>query len=523
MKTKKWKKQVFVLIMIFTMAVSMAACGNDSSDGGSGEGEKTIVYALSGSWNRLMPYDIVGMYSIVPNEKVFDRLCGFDNENIIYYRAAESIDLSEDQKVFTVHLRKDSKWHDGEPVTAYDWEWTFKTMAQPEFEGYGSRGYLAQFEGTDGSGTGDIQIKALDDYTLEMHLKNPTTPESFFGSYSYYYYVLPKHLLEDIPVDELGTCDFWDNPVGSGPCKFVSETSGYEVVLEAFDDYYLGRPQFDKLIYRMAAEDTLSSGLLSGEFDTTWNSPAADEAIETLDGNKGLHADLMENKILLQLVLNNEKFEPEVRHAIMLAIDKQMIVDSVLKGHGQPACSPLMPSSPYYNTDLKPEYDPDRAKKMLDEAGFDYSQTLSLGASNSDREKVAVIIQDCLAKIGVKVEIETGDSTTLISGARDGSLDMCLLQATTAANPTYLTMNYVKDSVTYCRVQTNKYYDAHVAVSLCTDEQERIQKAWEMQELLYEECPDINLCFQDIYMVCSDKLSNVTVANNDKCWEWEVK
>ena len=520
---KKWKKQAIAIILIISMLAAMTACGNKSDDGTETTDGKTIVYALSGAWNRLMPYDIVGLFSIIPNEKIFDRLCGFDNENIIYYRAAESIDLSEDQTVFTVHLRKDSTWHDGEPVTAHDWEWTFKTMAQPEFEGYGSRGYLSQFEGTDGSGTGDIQIKALDDYTLEMHLKSPTTPEAFFGSYSYYYYVLPKHLLEDIPVDELGTCDFWDNPIGSGPCKFVSETSGYEVVLEAYDDYYLGRPQFDQLIYRVISEETLSSGLLSGEFDIGWNAPTAEEAVETLDGNSGLHAELMDNKIVLQMVLNNEKFEPEVRHAFMLAIDKQMIVDSVLKGYGEPACSPLMPSSPYYNTDLKVEYDPDRAKKILDEAGFDYNQTLSLGASNTDREKVAVIIQDCLAKIGVKVEILTGDSTTLISGARDGSIDMCLLQATTAANPTYLTMNYVLNSVTYCRVQTDKYYNAHVEVNLCTDEQERIEKAWEMQELLYEECPDINLCFQDIYMVCSEKLDNVTVANNDKCWEWEVK
>ncbi len=293
----------------------------------------------------------------------------------------------KDQTVFTVHLRKDSKWHDGEPVTAHDWEWTFKTMAKPEFEGYGSRGFLTQFAGTDGSGTGDIQIKAIDDYTLEMHLKNPTTPEAFFGSYSYYYYVLPKHLLEDIPVDELGTCDFWDNPIGSGPCKFVSEKPGYEVVLEAYDDYYLGRPQFDKLIYRVMSEETLSSGLLAGEFDVGWNTVTAEEALESLDGKNGLHADLVDNKINIQMVLNNEKFGPEVRHAFELAIDKQLIVDSVLKGYGEPVCSALMPSSPYYNKDLKVEYNPDKAKKMLKEANFDFSQTISLGASNSDREK----------------------------------------------------------------------------------------------------------------------------------------
>lgn len=522
---RKRKKQMLVIVMILSMLVTMAACGGDAggNDNADGNGEKSVVYALNGAWNRLMPYDIVGLLSIIPNEKIFDRLCGLDNDNIIYYRAAESIDLSKDKKVFTIHLRKDSKWHDGEPVTAYDWEWTFKTMTKKEFEGYGSRNYLAQFAGTNESGTGDPEVKALDKYTLEVHLKNPSTPEGFFGSYSYYIYVLPKHLLEDIPVDELGTCDFWDHPIGSGPCKFVSETPGYEVVMEAFDDYYLGRPQFDKLIYRVISDKTLSSGLLAGEFDSGWDAPIAEEAIETLDGHNGLHAELMQNKRVIQLYLNNEKFAPEIRHAFMLAIDKQMIVDSVLKGYGSPACSPLTPGSPYLNTDLKPEYEPEKAKQLLEEAGFDFSQTYSIGVSTPDREKMAVIVQDCLSKIGVKIRIETGEQSAIIAGARDGSLDMSILEGTTASSPTYQMMNYATDGITYGRVQDRKYFDACVTVNLCTTEEERIQKAWEMQDLIYEECPEITLCYRDIYMVCSKKLNNIEVANNDKCWEWEVK
>ena len=521
---KKWKKQMLVIIMIVSMLVTMAACGSDTGGSNGGEtDEKTIVYALSGQWNRIMPYDLVGLLSIIPNEKIFDRLCGLDNDSIIYYRAAESIDLSKDQKVFTVHLRKDSKWHDGEPVTAYDWEWTFKTMAKKEFEGYGNRGYLAQFEGTDASGTGDINVKALDDYTFEMHLKNPSTPEGFFGAYSYYFYVLPKHLLEDIPVDELGTCDFWDHPIGSGPCRFVSETPGYEVVMEAFDDYYLGRPEFDKLIYRVISDKTLSSGLLSGEFDCGWDAPTAEEALETLDGKHGLHAELMQNKRIIQMFINNEKFSPEVRHAFMIAIDKQLIVDSVLKGYGSPAASHLTPGSPYLNTDLGVECDPETAKKMLEDANFDFSQTYTIGLSTPDREKMAVIIQDCLGKIGVKLKIETGEQTAIISGARDGSIDMSIMESTTAASPTFQMMEYATDGITYSRVHDRKYYDAHVAVNLCTTEEERIQKAWEMQQLLYDECPSIPLCYRDIYMVCSAKLDNIEVANNDKCWEWKVK
>ncbi|MCI8609283.1 MAG: ABC transporter substrate-binding protein [Firmicutes bacterium] len=525
---KHWKKSLIAALMIIAlMATLFTGCGNQDSDNGDepqgdAAGEKTIVYALGGAWNRLMPYDLIGMNSIIPNEKIFDRLVGFDNENIIYYRAAESIDVSEDMKTFTIHLNQNSKWHDGEPVTAYDWEWTFKTMAKPEFEGYGSRGFLSGFAGVDATGTGDIEISAVDEYTLEMHLKSPSTPEAFFGSYSYYYYALPKHLLEDIPVEELGECDFWNNPVGSGPCKFVSETPGYEVELEAFDDYYLGRPEFDKLIYRVADSDTFSAGLLAGEYDICWGNVSAEEALDTLDGKDGLHADLMDNKVVLQLTINNEKFPAKVRHAFELAIDKQLIIDSVLKGHGVVTCSALMPSSPYFNSDIKFERNIEEAKKLLKEANFDLSQTYTLAAGAGSKEQIATIIQQNLAEIGVNCEIVTGDGATLMSGLRDGSLDMGLLQTTTGASPTYLILDYDVEGVTYGRVTDPKYYEKHVEVNQAVDTDERIKLAWELQELLWEESPYINLYAEDIYMVCSAKLNNVTIPNNEKCWEWKV-
>ncbi|MBQ6088065.1 MAG: hypothetical protein IJK95_00740, partial [Firmicutes bacterium] len=71
-------------------------------------------------------------------------------------------------------------------------------------------------------------------------------------------------------------------------------------------------------------------------------------------------------------------------------------------------------------------------------------------------------------------------------------------------------------------VQDNKYYEMHVAVNQATDLEERIELAKEMQKVIFEESPYIWLYDQEIYMVCSDKISNVTVANNDKCWEWVV-
>lgn len=525
---REFRKKFLVLFLAVIMIFTFTACGNNTDEDSSNESadtgtDKTIVYAQTGAWNRIMPYDLVGLMSINPNEKIFDRLCGFDNENIIYYRAAESIDVSEDKLVFTVHLREDSLWHDGEPVTAYDWEWTFKTMAQPQFEGYGSRGYLSVFEGTDSSGTGDIQIKALDDYTLEMHLKKPNTPEAFFGTYSYYYYVLPKHCLENYSLDELGTCEFWDNPIGSGPCKFVSETPGYEVVVVPFEDYYLGCPEFDQLIYRVYDAGTLSSAFLAGEIDIAWNTVSADEALNTLDGQNGLHAVKVDNVKNLQMSFNHEVFPKEVRHAFELAIDKQLCVDSVLKGYGEVCSTYVQPGTKYYNTDISTERDVDAAKALLEKAeGFDFDRTYTLGCGTPDYEKIGAIIQQNMAELGIKIEIVTGDPATMLSGARDGSIDMTFVQSTSAANPTYFMKEFDADSVNYGRITDQKWYNKHVEVNISSSEEERIQRAWELQEMLYEDSPYVNIYDQYLYMVCSAKLDNITVPNNDKCWEWKV-
>ena len=71
---KKWKKQVFIIIMIISLMTALAACGGNDANGG-GDAEKTIVYGQGGAWNRLMPYDLIGMFSIMPNEKIFDKMC----------------------------------------------------------------------------------------------------------------------------------------------------------------------------------------------------------------------------------------------------------------------------------------------------------------------------------------------------------------------------------------------------------------------------------------------------------------
>ncbi len=85
----------------------------------------------------------------------------------------------------------------------------------------------------------------MDEYTLKLTFDNPVVPEEFLVEYNRDIYVLPTHLLTDIAPEDLVTSDFWQNPVGSGPCQFVSEVSGSTLVLSANKDYQLGAPGFD--------------------------------------------------------------------------------------------------------------------------------------------------------------------------------------------------------------------------------------------------------------------------------------
>lgn len=470
------------------------------------------------------------MYGIIPNDKVFDGLAYFDNETIIGMRAAESMETSEDGRTITMKLRQNSYFHDGEQVTAEDWFWTLDTMTEPEFEGLASRNYLATLVGTDSVGTkipGEtFGVEAPDKFTLVFHLKEPTSHEAFFGSYSYYYRVLPKHLLEDIPIAELNEHEFWESPIGSGPCKYVSQSGTEELTLAAFDDYYLGRPQFDKLIYRVVKAEAFPAGMLAGEFDVGWDTVSPADGHD-MEGTDGLHLEKVDNTVCVFLSLNNEKFGPKVRKGLDLLIDKQTIVDMVLLGYGEPAVSGNMPTSKYYNNDLKYQRDVEEGKKLLEEAAangdFDFNIVYNLGVANVAREKMGLIIQENFKEAGIELELINSDSATLISNLRDGTFDMGILQGTVAANPTWLISNFNNNAVTYARIQDSKYYDAYVAANLSTNDSEKIELMKVAQQLQYNECPYIYLAHQYIYMLLSEKLSNVTVPNNDVPWEWNVK
>ena len=109
-----------------------------------------------------------------------------------------------------------------------------------------------------------VGVKKIDDYTIEMTMKAPSDPATVFNTLKQFV-VLPKHLLEEIPLAEMHTNEFWQKPIGSGPFMYESQISGERVELAANPGYELGRPDIDKLVIRVVPAANIVSGLMNGE------------------------------------------------------------------------------------------------------------------------------------------------------------------------------------------------------------------------------------------------------------------
>ena len=212
-------------------------------------------------------------------------------------------------------------------------------------------------------------------------------------------------------------------------------------MFKANKDYYLGAPDFDRLVFKKVQSSNLLSGLMSGDIDVlSGNSqiPLADW--ETAKNTQGIVTKSVPTFAYQYMAMNTARdyLTEDVRHAISLAINRQVIVDQLLQGEARIAIGPLAEDHPYFDEKLLPiEYDPEKAKSMLEAAGWDSNRELQVLVStgNEVREKSAILIQQDLQKIGIKTKIQTLDFPTLLTNARNGDYDLCFIGSAGSVDP----------------------------------------------------------------------------------------
>ena len=519
-----------------------AAAGNSAetsaaAEAGSTGGEKVITMAQTGDWDTFMPMNTTNAGADNVIELMFDRLMVINTDGTFGPRLADSWETNEAQDKITYHLNENAKWQDGEPVTAEDVVYSAQVASSSEYN-YLRRIRMKYFAGTDETGcetgTDSIEVAALDDHTVEFTLKDPMDPAIIYALVNRDFFIMPKHLLDSISDADLVNDAFWQKPIGSGPCIFDSMESGVSIEFKANKDYYLGAPDFDRLVFKKVQSSNLLSGLMSGDIDVlSGNSqiPLADW--ETAKNTKGIVTKSVPTFAYQYMAMNTARdyLTEDVRHAISLAINRQVIVDQLLQGEARIAIGPLAEDHPYFDEKLLPiEYDPEKAKSMLEAAGWDSNRELQVLVStgNEVREKSAILIQQDLQKIGIKTKIQTLDFPTLLTNARNGDYDLCFIGSSGSVDPSEsvpnVTAGYMNNFAQLSDPTLGQIGESG-AKEITFEARKKIYDQY--QEELFKQMPMAFLYHTNDLFAYNEKLENVREGAidyniNKNVWEWKV-
>ena len=459
---KEMLKRAAALALSGAVALSLAGCGQSGSGAqtGSGEaaaqagdqsaggeaapaapGEKVVNVGVTSSLNTLNPLLMDGVeINKYATGLMFLPLVELSPDMEFEGMLADSI-TAEDERNFLVHIDEEAVWSDGQPVTADDVVYTALRLCSPVigntammyyvFEGVGDDGYVEE-----GADHVDGIVK-VDDKTVRFTTKDPMSLITFNSSYARYLMPLPKHVLEGVAEADLASYDWFNHPdVVSGPFRVTEFDKDHYISYEANEAYFKGAPAIDRLNIRIVEGSQLLAGLQSGEIDITQNTmsaiPLEDyESVQALENVEASFGDPITNQ---SVFIRTENIpDARVRQAMVYAIDRQQILEQLLKGNGEVSEGFLSSASPYYDDTIEPlGYDPEKAKALLAESGWDGSQVLRFCVDSGDSTFVnaASIIVAQWAAVGIKAQIQTMDINTLMSTAGSGDFDVLAVQYT---------------------------------------------------------------------------------------------
>ena len=547
------KKLCALLASALAFSLVLTGCGNSSgsaqssasssgntsqSETASGPKDEVVTMAIISTWNTLNIYNTSGNYGNCVADQMFERLVTCTHDGEYLPRLADSWEMSDDHMSMTFHLNQNATWHDGEPVTADDVVFTLKAVTSEKMDNY----YRSKFVcvgGTNSDGIcadpSQLQVEAVDEYTVKIGLSTPKDEQTVLSILCSFLYVLPQHILDTGDYSSINDSDFWSAPVGAGPFQFVRETAGEQLELTAYEDYYLGCPDFKTFVIKVVPAASLTAGLLNGDIDVVGAGSIPLSDWETVKSSDNLVAQSITSYSYQYMQFNlsegNDNFQDAaVRTAFDKAIDKQLMVDQLMAGEGLVAVGPMPEYHPYYNEDLVPNtYDPEAAKSELEAAGFDFDRTYTLlvPQGNQVREQSALIIQQNLKDIGITIEIETYDFATVLEMMRNGEFDLGLLGGGSNIDPFESAVIFKPGSAqNYSLLTDSKWYDLAAAGDSLVDFDERKEAFDAFQAALVEDQPYIWLYHQNNLQAYSKRIAEIPMDDfiwyNYEVWTWKL-
>lgn len=434
MKLVNWKKVIpisLALLLLLSGCTNSATTKNNSSNDTNSKVESQpknggeLTYALATSPDSLDPHRSGLAVAVRTFRTIFDSLVVQAQDNSIKPWLATEWTVSDDGKSYTFKLRNDVKFHDGTPFNAEAVKYSFDRIIDPKTQAKNAVALLKPYKSSE----------VIDEYTIKINLETPST--AFLSNLSQ----AMLGIVSPTAAKKYGD-QFGKNPVGTGPYKFVSWTENADIVVEKNSDYHWGpsnvenkdAPYLDKITFKIIPEEATRIGSVqSGQVLAAETVPP--QNILSLKNEPKTQL-LQINTIGLPYTLFfNQRKAPwndvRARKAVQLSVDVDAIVKTLYLNTYSRAWSPLTPGILGYDKSLEKsnKLDLEKANKLLDELGYvkgadgirekdGKKLTLNYVDGTPNREKrndIAVIVQQQLKKIGVKVEINiTKDIASVI-------------------------------------------------------------------------------------------------------------
>ena len=517
-----------------TETTAAPASGETTETEASASGEKVITAAISTAWDTMMPLNTTSNYTRMICDQIYDRLTQSKADGSIEGRLAESWTVNEDSSAVTFKLHENAVWSDGEPVTADDVVFSYQMYSDPQVEAK-SRYHLQYIAGVDDSGAelseDSIEVTADDTYTVTFNLKTSMYADTFIQDIDTVY-IVPKNIFEGKTAEEINAPTLWANPVGSGPFIYDSEINGERMEFVKNPNYYLGAPKIDRLILRVTDSASMLAGLINGDLDMIGYGSILIDDWELAKQQENLVTESIPTTSYTTMIFNTAKpyMTQEVRQALSMAINRDVLIQAILQGEGEAVVTPISSVSPYYNENVEVWYDPDKAKSMLEEAGFPFDQTLVfyISSGSSATERTAALIAQDLQKIGVKVRIEQVDFATLMNNMLDGQHDLGLIGSGGTLDPSESReMIYPGSSVNFCQLTDTELSDIIDEGNSKLTFEERKPYFDEYQEMIVERSPMAYLYTKNTLTAYNKRVTGLNNADfnalNWSSWEWDIQ
>lgn len=472
------KKIIFFFIIMLLILISCKRGEKFRYEGNTGG---TLIVGLMKEPNTLNPLHPSLSEPSPVTEKIFNPLHDQSPDGKVRTCLAQSWIYSEDFKSITYTIRKDALWHDGKPVTADDILFTIEMIKDPK-----NNSPIAQQLRyvKDVQVIGEREVKFIFDRVYADELLHSNI------------IVIPKHIAEKVK-DNIQMSNFSFNPIGNGPYKLKEWKSGQWIELTANNNYFRGRPPLDRIVfYFPSSVEELLDEIKLGNVDIAYDMPP-----EKYDTIKGYGAIVSSSGTYTYIGWNLDRFKDKnLRKAFSMAIDREGIISSILKGYGRLMNGPITHEHWAYNPNIKGvEYNKQKAMELIEELGYSKKNwqkfypnlriEILIESGNPIRKRVAEYVSSDLRSIGINTNIIELRGSQLIDRLLNHDFDAYILgwSVNKAFNPLPIwSANGVYNFVGYKNKEANNL----MREALFSLDRNKAKNAWhEFQNIIANDLP----------------------------------